>query len=55
MLIKDVLIGVGIAWLSLTPQGKKMRDTAIKKITETYLLPKEEEEKEVKKDDARTS
>lgn len=54
MLIKDVLIGVGIAWLSLTPQGKKIRDTAIKKITETYLLPKEEE-KEVKKDDARTS
>ena len=32
-----------------------MRDTAIKKITEKYLLPKEEEEKEVKKDDARTS
>ena len=54
MLIKDVLIGVGIAWLALTQQGKKMRDTAIKKITETYLLPKEEE-KEVKKDDARTS
>lgn len=54
MIIKDVLIGVGIAWLSLTPEGRKMRNTAIKKITDTYLLPKEEE-KEVKKDDARTS
>lgn len=50
-MIKDVLTGVFIAWLSLTPEGKKLRDKAIKTITDTYLLPKKEE---VKKDDART-
>lgn len=49
-MLKDVLIGVVITWISLTPEGKKVREQAIKKLAETYLLPKEE--KEVKKDDA---
>jgi hypothetical protein len=26
MVIKDVLIGVGLAWLALTPEGKKVKN-----------------------------
>lgn len=48
-MIKDLLLGVAITWITLTPEGKKVRDKAVKKLAETYLLPKEE--KEVKKDD----
>lgn len=50
MMIKDVLIGVGIAWLSLTPEGKRVKNMAIQKVLDTYLLPKksEPEKKEVK-------
>lgn len=53
MIIKDVLIGVGLAWLSLTPEGKRVKNMAIKKVMDTYLLPKdsEPEKKEVKNDD----
>ena len=53
MIIKDVLIGVGIAWLSLTPEGRKVKNMAIKKVMDTYLLPKvsEPETKEVKQDE----
>lgn len=39
-MIRDVLTGVFIAWLSLTPEGKKMRDKAIKAVTDAYLIPK---------------
>lgn len=53
MIIKDVLIGVGLAWLSLTPEGQRVKNMAIKKVMDTYLLPKdsEPEKKEVKNDD----
>lgn len=53
MIIKDVLIGVGLAWLSLTPEGRRVKNMAIKKVMDTYLLPKdsEPEKKEVKSDD----
>ena len=53
MMIKDVLIGVGIAWLSLTPEGRRVKNMAIKKVMDTYLLPKnsEPEKKEVKHDE----
>lgn len=53
MIIKDVLIGVGLAWLSLTPEGQRVKNMAIKKVMDTYLLPKdsEPEKKEVKSDD----
>lgn len=44
-MIRDVLAGVFIAWLSLTPEGKKVKDMAIKKVMDTYLLPKEEKPK----------
>ena len=49
-MFKDILTGVFIAWLSLTPEGKKLREKAIKAVTDAYLLPKDKEE--VKKDDA---
>ena len=52
MIIKDVLIGVGLAWLSLTPEGKRVKNMAIQKVLDTYLLPKEStKDKEVKSDD----
>lgn len=53
MVIKDVLIGVGLAWLSLTPSGQKVKNMAIKKVMDTYLLPKDSEpkKKEVKEDE----
>lgn len=53
MVIKDVLIGVGLAWLSLTPSGQKVKNIAIKKVMDTYLLPKDSEpkKKEVKEDE----
>lgn len=51
-MIKDVLIGVAITWLTLTPEGRKMRKQALNKLADTYLLPKEEPKKEeVKHDD----
>lgn len=37
-MIRDILTGVFIAWLSLTPEGKKVRDMAIEKVKETYLV-----------------
>lgn len=40
MNIKDVLVGVGIAWLTLTPEGRAVRDKALKELTEKYMLPK---------------
>lgn len=52
MIIKDVLIGVGLAWLSLTPEGQRVKNMAIKKVLDTYLLPKDvTESKEVKHND----
>ncbi len=51
-MIKDVLIGVAITWLTLTPEGKKMRKQAVAKLADAYLLPKKEVKKEeVKADD----
>lgn len=53
MKITDVLVGVGIAWLSLTPEGQAVRDRFMKQLAETYLVPKDK--KEVKEnDDAQT-
>ena len=50
-MIKDVLIGVAVAWISLTPEGKAVRRKAVKKLAETYLLPKEPKKEEVKEND----
>lgn len=55
MMIKDVLIGIGIAWLSLTPEGKNMRKRAEQYIVERYILPKEEPKQEEVKDNAAQS
>lgn len=49
MKITDVLVGVGIAWLSLTPEGQAVRDRFMKQLAETYLIPKDK--KEVKEND----
>lgn len=50
-MFKDLLLGVAITWITLTPEGKKVRDKAIKKLAETYLLPKEERKEDEVKDD----
>lgn len=45
-----MLTGVFIAWLSLTPEGKKVRDMAINKLKEEYLKVDNKGEEKEKKD-----
>lgn len=46
MSIRDVLIGAGIAWLALTPEGNKVKDELWKKFVDTYMKPPAEKKEQ---------
>lgn len=54
MLVKDLLVGVAVTWLTVTPEGKRFRKKVVKMLADQYLLPKENKDKEVKENDAQT-
>lgn len=41
-MIKDLLIGVAVTWITVTPEGKRFRDKMAKMLAEKYMLPKKE-------------
>lgn len=45
-MIKDVLVGVAISWLTLTDDGKRFQKKAKDYIVERYLIPKSNGEKQ---------
>lgn len=45
-MIKDVLVGVAISWLTLTEDGKRFQKKAAKYIVDRYLLPKADDKSE---------
>lgn len=49
-MIKDVLVGVAISWLTLTEDGKRFQKKAKDYIVERYLIPKSNGEKQEHKD-----
>lgn len=42
-MLKDVLVGVAISWLTLTSDGKRFQEKAKKFIVERYILSKSAE------------
>ena len=50
LMLKDILIGVAVTWLTLTEDGKRFKKKVTKMLVDEYLNSKKN--KEDKKDDA---
>ena len=49
--MRNLLLGVGIAWLSFSKEGQALTARIVEQLKEQYLLPKENAPAEKKKED----